>query len=126
MKKIIVYGCNKCKSENVVIDSELMTYDCKECDNRGCADGIKLEQPRSQAPRGTPTGPEQTGTVKWFNDQKGYGFIQREDGDDVFVHYSAIVGAGKGKRTLTEGQEVSFFIVKGTKGDQADQVKMTE
>jgi CspA family cold shock protein len=58
-----------------------------------------------------------TGKVKWFNDAKGFGFIERSDGDDVFVHYSAIAGAGF--RSLTEGQEVEFDIVDGPKGKQA-------
>ncbi|MFN0089621.1 MAG: cold-shock protein [Acidimicrobiales bacterium] len=63
-----------------------------------------------------------TGTVKFFNDQKGYGFITREDGDDVFVHFSNIVGAGR--RTLLEGQRVEFEIAKGRKGDEAQNVKV--
>lgn len=58
--------------------------------------------------------------VKWFNDAKGYGFIERSDGDDVFVHYSAI--AGTGFRSLTEGQTVEFDIVDGPKGKQAANV----
>lgn len=63
------------------------------------------------------------GTVKWFNAEKGYGFIQVEDGADVFVHYSAIVG--KGFRTLEQGQSVEFSIVDGKKGKQAaDVVKL--
>ena len=61
------------------------------------------------------------GTVKWFSNEKGYGFIARPDGDDVFVHFSAIVGDGY--RTLTEGQEVEFDIVEGPKGKQAANVK---
>ena len=61
-----------------------------------------------------------TGTVKWFNDAKGYGFIAREDGDDVFVHYSAITGAGF--RSLNEGQAVEFDVVDGPKGKQAANV----
>ncbi len=61
------------------------------------------------------------GTVKWFSNEKGYGFIARPDGDDVFVHFSAI--AGEGYRTLTEGQEVEFDIVEGPKGKQAANVK---
>ena len=61
------------------------------------------------------------GTVKWFSNEKGYGFIARPDGDDVFVHYSAI--SGEGYRTLTEGQEVEFDIVEGPKGKQAANVK---
>jgi len=61
------------------------------------------------------------GTVKWFNDSKGYGFIQREDGPDVFVHFSAIVG--NGFRSLREGQPVEFDITQGPKGPQASNVK---
>jgi len=61
-----------------------------------------------------------TGTVKWFNNAKGYGFIQREQGDDVFVHYKGI--RGEGHRTLVEGQNVEFTIVQGQKGLQAEDV----
>lgn len=57
------------------------------------------------------------GTVKWFNDSKGYGFIQREEGDDVFVHFKAI--AGEGFKSLREGEEVEFEIEQGPKGPQA-------
>jgi CspA family cold shock protein len=60
------------------------------------------------------------GTVKWFNDAKGYGFIERPDGADVFVHFSAIQGAGF--RTLSEGQAVDFDVVDGPKGQQAANV----
>jgi CspA family cold shock protein len=60
------------------------------------------------------------GTVKWFNSGKGYGFIEREDGDDIFVHYSAILGDGY--RNLEEGQRVEFTVVRGQKGLQAEQV----
>lgn len=58
-----------------------------------------------------------TGTVKWFNGNKGYGFIEREEGDDVFVHYSAIMG--EGFRNLEEGQRVEFTVEQGPKGLQA-------
>lgn len=61
-----------------------------------------------------------TGVVKWFNNAKGYGFIEREGGNDVFVHFSAIQGSGF--RTLEEGQEVEFEIVDGPKGPQAGNV----
>lgn len=61
-----------------------------------------------------------TGTVKWFNDEKGYGFIEREGGKDVFVHYSAI--AGSGRKTLTEGQQVTMEVTQGQKGPQASNV----
>ena len=60
------------------------------------------------------------GTVKWFNAEKGYGFIEREDGGDVFVHFSAI--QGKGFKTLEEGQSVSFEIEEGPRGKQASNV----
>ena len=62
-----------------------------------------------------------TGSVKWFNDSKGFGFIQREDGPDVFVHFSAIVGDGF--RSLQEGQKVEFEVTQGPKGPQASNVK---
>lgn len=62
------------------------------------------------------------GRVKWFNATKGFGFIEREDGSDIFVHYSAI--SAEGFRTLTEGQEVSFDVVEGDKGLQASNVQM--
>jgi CspA family cold shock protein len=61
-----------------------------------------------------------TGRVKWFNESKGYGFIEQGDGEDVFVHYSAI--QGDGFRTLAEGQEVEFEVVRGEKGLQAARV----
>ncbi len=60
------------------------------------------------------------GTVKWFNAEKGFGFIEREDGDDVFVHFSGIVG--EGYKTLEEGQNVEFEIVEGDRGPQATNV----
>jgi cold shock protein len=64
--------------------------------------------------------PQYKGKVKWFNNLKGYGFIGREDGPDVFVHYSAI--QFRGYKTLKEGDEVKFSIVQGQKGPQADAV----
>jgi CspA family cold shock protein len=64
-----------------------------------------------------------TGTVKWFNSEKGYGFISREEGPDVFVHYSAIQMSGY--RTLEEGQRVEFEVGPGKKGEEAQNVRMT-
>ena len=61
-----------------------------------------------------------TGTVKWFNDQKGFGFIAAESGEDVFVHFSAI--GGDGFKSLAEGDQVEFDVVSGSKGKQAANV----
>lgn len=63
-----------------------------------------------------------TGKVKWFSDRKSYGFIEREDGDDVFVHSSALVGT----HTLREGEEVNFELVQGEKGPKAENVTKVE
>jgi cold shock protein len=63
-----------------------------------------------------------TGTVKWFNSEKGYGFISQEDGPDVFVHFSAI--QGEGYRNLEENQRVEFDLTQGQKGPQAANVKI--
>jgi len=65
---------------------------------------------------------KETGTVKWFNAAKGFGFLARESGEDVFVHYSAIEAGGY--RTLEEGAKVSFIVKKGPKGLQAEQVTL--
>ncbi len=61
-----------------------------------------------------------TGTVKWFNESKGFGFIEQESGPDVFAHYSAI--AGDGFKTLVEGQKVEFNVTQGQKGPQAEHI----
>jgi CspA family cold shock protein len=66
----------------------------------------------------------ETGTVKWFNDAKGFGFITRDNENDVFVHYSAILGVGY--RTLKEGQKVEFSVEEGTKGPQARNVYVVD
>jgi cold shock protein len=67
-------------------------------------------------------GNKETGTIKWFNDQKGFGFIQRESGDDVFVHYSNI--QAEGFRSLAEGQSVQFDVVTSPKGLTAENVEV--
>lgn len=64
------------------------------------------------------------GTVKWFNSSKGFGFIQQEGGDDIFVHYKNI--RGDGYRSLEEGQKVEFTIIQGQKGLQADDVTVLD
>ncbi|MFZ5601430.1 MAG: cold-shock protein [Pseudomonadota bacterium] len=61
-----------------------------------------------------------TGTVKWFNESKGFGFIEQDNGPDVFAHFSAIVGTGF--KTLAEGQRVQFTVTKGQKGPQAENI----
>lgn len=61
-----------------------------------------------------------TGTVKWFNDAKGFGFIERESGPDVFAHFSAI--SGDGHKSLAEGQKVEFTVTEGQKGPQAENI----
>ena len=66
----------------------------------------------------------ETGTVKWFNSAKGFGFIVRDQGEDIFVHYSAI--SGDGYRTLEEGQRVEFSIGQGEKGPQARDVTILD
>ena len=62
-----------------------------------------------------------TGRVKWFDEKKGFGFIERQDGNDVFVHFKAITG--EGYKTLAEGQEVEFDVEDGPKGPQASNVR---
>jgi CspA family cold shock protein len=64
------------------------------------------------------------GAVKWFNEKKGFGFLAQEDGDDVFVHYSSIEGAGF--KSLTEGQSVEFEVQEGPRGSQAVNVRVAD
>lgn len=66
----------------------------------------------------------ENGTVKWFNNDKGYGFIEYNDSEDIFVHFTAI--EGEGFKSLTEGQKVAFDIAEGTRGPQAAKVSVIE
>jgi|TARA_R110002096_G_scaffold53640_1_gene139146 CspA family cold shock protein len=66
------------------------------------------------------------GTVKWFNVSKGYGFITRDAGGDVFVHFRSIRGQGRGRRSLNEGQTVEFALSEGEKGPQAEEVSIVK
>lgn len=77
--------------------------------------------PGSTSSSNTESGGEETGTVKWFNVKKGYGFITRDSGDDVFVHYRNINGTGR--RAISDGQRVKFVVIDGDKGLQADEVE---
>lgn len=80
--------------------------------------GVSHDVSRAAFVKGTEMA---NGTVKWFNESKGFGFIQQEGGEDVFCHYSAIEGSGF--RTLTEGQAVEFDVKRGPKGLQAEKVR---
>jgi cold shock protein len=86
-------------------------------------DTCKQQGTGASRPRSPERGSElASGTVKWFNAEKGYGFISREGGPDVFVHYSAIQATGY--RSLEEGQAVEFEVTTGPKGEQAQDVKV--
>lgn len=100
-------------SEQEVVETDPVEADPTE-ETTSSDDGEKSAVDAGAEPQGQ-------GRVKWFNDAKGYGFIERDDGPDVFVHYSAITG--EGYKSLREGQEVSFSIVDGTRGPQAANVQ---
>jgi cold shock protein len=89
---------------------------CRFVASVGSEDGAISREPKGEGVRQLAEG-----TVKWFSNEKGYGFIEREGGDDVFVHFSAI--AMDGYKSLTEGQRVSFEVVQGDKGLQAANVQ---
>jgi CxxC-x17-CxxC domain-containing protein len=96
---------------------------CRDCfqTRRGNAAPARSGGRSSPArPTVTPTGEHTSGAVKWFNDSKGFGFIQCESGEEVFVHFSAVQGSGF--RSLTAGDRVEFDVVEGTRGKQAANV----
>ncbi len=80
----------------------------------------KKQQARAAAPAAGKLGPKETGSVKWFSSSKGFGFITRENGEDIFVHFRSI--SGDGHRILREGQKVEFAVTEGSKGLQAEDV----
>lgn len=80
----------------------------------------RKQQARTNAPVATRPGPKETGSVKWFSSSKGFGFITRDNGEDIFVHFRSI--SGDGHRILREGQKVEFAVTEGSKGLQAEDV----
>ncbi len=94
----------------------------------GCLTSIWITKPASEskparkATKKTSSAKKETGSVKWFSASKGFGFITRDAGDDIFVHFRSILG--KGHRILQEGQRVEFIVTDGSKGLQAEEVSM--
>ncbi len=82
--------------------------------------------PRLPAALDAMSSTRERGTVKWFNVSKGYGFITRDNGEDVFVHFRSIRGKGRGRRSLMEGQVVEFVLSEGEKGPQAEEVSVID
>lgn len=88
----------------------------------GKANDKPASRPAASKPDAAPAGPREQGTVKWFNVSKGFGFITRENGEDIFVHYRNI--RGEGRRRLFDGQLVEFCVTTGDKGLQADDIEI--
>jgi CxxC-x17-CxxC domain-containing protein len=124
--------CANCGTETMVpfkpsSDRPVFCRDCFEARKPAGAGGRERRATARGGPERRPApapathaGPRVQGVVKWFNDGKGFGFIQREGGEDVFVHFASIVG--EGFRTLTQGDRVEFDVVEGPKGQQAANV----
>ena len=124
--------CSRCGAETTVpfVPTGSRPVYCRDCFNamkheRGGAAEPQARPARPprrapQAPTETSGGPRMQGSVKWFNESKGFGFIQDDGGEDVFVHFSAI--QGDGFRTLQQGERVEFDVVPGAKGKQAANV----
>ena len=125
--------CANCGTETMVpfkpsSDRPVFCRDCFDAKRPAKAGGREKHSAHGGGPRGggapvarTPhEGPRVQGAVKWFNESKGFGFISQEGGEDVFVHFSSIMGDGF--RTLTEGDRVEFDVVDGPKGKQAANV----
>lgn len=117
--------CSECGAETQVpfTPVEGRPVFCKNCyqSKRGAPPARGSGRSSGPAPSSaTPLGPRQQGTVKWFNEAKGFGFIRDEAGEDIFVHFSAIQGGGF--KTLQEGDRVEFDVVPGAKGRQAANV----
>lgn len=118
--------CANCGAETMVPfkpsnDRPIYCRDCFDARKGGAPGGRERRAtPRPAPVRVTHEGPRVQGVVKWFNEGKGFGFIQREGGEDVFVHFASI--AGEGFRTLTQGDRVEFDVVEGPKGQQAANV----
>lgn len=83
----------------------------------------KQDAPRRESPKPVSAGEGETGTVKWFNRSKGYGFVIRENGEEIFVHQRSIVSSGDKRPVLRDGQQVRFAVSKHEKGDQAENVE---
>ncbi len=108
----------------LLCESRLIRIGCEQFQLLKLAPALQYPPTRLQrktSPKGISTKHMEQGTVKWFNDAKGYGFISRQSGEDVFVHFSAIQAGGF--RSLQEGQSVEFQVTKGPKGLQAENVR---